>query len=35
VFALLMRVGMIPERVCEECADIARRHPALAEGRAA
>jgi hypothetical protein len=27
-FALLMRAGVIPERVCEECADITRRHPA-------
>jgi hypothetical protein len=26
VFAVLMRVGLIPERVCQECADIARRH---------
>jgi hypothetical protein len=26
VFALLMKVGLIPERVCQECADIARRH---------
>ena len=25
VFALLMRAGLIPERVCEECADIWRR----------
>ena len=25
VFALLMRAGVIPERVCEECADIWRR----------
>ena len=25
VFALLMRVGVIPERVCIECADLSRR----------
>jgi len=25
VFALLMRVGVIPERICVECADISRR----------
>jgi hypothetical protein len=24
LFALLMRVGVIPERICEECADISR-----------
>ncbi|HEX7609070.1 MAG TPA: DUF4395 domain-containing protein [Solirubrobacteraceae bacterium] len=29
-FALLMRVGVIPERVCAECADISRRAPARA-----
>jgi hypothetical protein len=25
VFALLMRTGLIPESVCEECADVSRR----------
>jgi hypothetical protein len=25
IFALLMRIGLIPESVCEECADISRR----------
>jgi hypothetical protein len=25
IFAVLMRAGIIPERVCEECADISRR----------
>jgi hypothetical protein len=28
VFALLMRAGIVPERVCLECADISRRLPA-------
>ena len=31
-FALLMRAGVIPARVCEECADVTRRHPQLARG---
>ena len=31
VFALLMRAGVIPESVCEECADISRRHPQLSD----
>jgi len=31
VFSLLMRVGIIPESVCEECADLSKRHPQLAE----
>jgi len=30
VFAALMQIGLIPERVCPECADLSRRHPALA-----
>jgi hypothetical protein len=25
LFALLMRAGIVPERVCPECADISRR----------
>ena len=25
VFALLMRIGLVPASVCEECADISRR----------
>ena len=29
-FSLLMRVGVIPESMCEECADLSRRHPELA-----
>ncbi len=29
-FALLMRAGVIPESVCEECADLTGRHPGLA-----
>lgn len=31
VFSLLMRVGIIPESVCEECADLSNRHPQLAD----
>ena len=27
MFALLMRTGVVPERVCLECADISRRNP--------
>jgi hypothetical protein len=34
VFAVLMGIGVIPERVCLECADLSRRHLAPA-GRAA
>jgi len=30
VFARLMKLGVIPESVCEECADLSRRHPDLA-----
>lgn len=30
IFGLLMRVGLIPQSVCEECADLSRRHPQLA-----
>ncbi len=29
-FAVLMRIGLIPESVCEECADLSLRHPDLA-----
>ena len=29
-FALLMKVGVIPESVCLECADLTVRHPGLA-----
>jgi Domain of unknown function (DUF4395) len=29
-FSALMRVGVIPEHVCEACADISRRHRDLA-----
>ena len=31
VFSLLMRAGIIPESVCEECADLTRRHPQLSD----
>jgi hypothetical protein len=35
VFGLLMKAGVIPERVCLECADLSLRHPKLvADGRA-
>jgi hypothetical protein len=30
IFALLMRLGLIPESVCEACTDISRRRPARA-----
>ena len=29
IFALLMRAGIIPERVCQECADVTRRRPTV------
>jgi hypothetical protein len=29
IFALLMRMGVIPTSVCEECGDLSRRHPDL------
>ena len=29
IFAVLMRLGLIPEAVCQECADLGRRHPTL------
>jgi hypothetical protein len=29
-FAVLMRIGIIPESICLECADLSRRHPQLA-----
>lgn len=32
LFALLMRVGAVPRAVCEECADITRRHPSTFGG---
>jgi hypothetical protein len=28
-FTVLMRVGLVPERVCAACADITLRHPEL------
>ena len=31
VFSLLMRIGIIPESACEECADLSRRHDQLAD----
>lgn len=33
VFAGLMRLGIIPAGVCEECADLSRRHPDLRPAR--
>ena len=33
VFAVLMRVGVIPESVCEECNDLSLRIPGLTAGR--
>ncbi len=33
VFNQLMRIGLIPESVCVECADLTRRHPGLAAPR--
>jgi len=30
VFGLLMKWGVVPESVCEACADLTRRHPELA-----
>ncbi len=32
IFAVLMRVGVIPESVCEECNDIWRRDPQVGAG---
>ncbi len=32
VFALLMRAGVIPASVCQECGDLSRRHPSLTAG---
>jgi hypothetical protein len=34
-FALLMKAGLIPEEVCEACADISLRHPQLSRARTA
>lgn len=35
IFAILMRIGVMPESVCEDCADFARRNARLeAEGQA-
>lgn len=31
IFGFLMRRGVIPETICEDCADISRRIPALAD----
>ena len=33
IFALLMRVGVVPESVCEACNDLSRRQPSLSAGR--
>jgi hypothetical protein len=32
-FGLLMKAGVIPESVCEECADLSLRHPELSADR--
>ncbi len=32
-FALLMKAGVIPEHVCEACADLSLRHPSLTASR--
>ena len=31
VFSLLIRIGIVPESVCEECADPSKRHTRLAD----
>jgi hypothetical protein len=31
IFARLMKFGIIPESVCEDCADITRRYPQMAQ----
>lgn len=33
VFAVLMRVGIVPETVCEECNDLSLRIPGLSQAR--
>jgi hypothetical protein len=33
-FAVLMRLGVVPESVCLECSDLSLRHPELAADRA-
>jgi Domain of unknown function (DUF4395) len=35
VFGLLMRTGMVPDEICEACADLSLRHPELSKGQAA
>jgi hypothetical protein len=35
LFGLLMRAGLVPESVCEECSDLRVRHPELAVSRGA
>jgi hypothetical protein len=35
VFALLMQAGLVPDEVCEACADLSLRHPELSSGHAA
>lgn len=29
IFGLLMKTGIVPEKVCQECADLSLRHPEL------
>ena len=33
VFAVLMRLGVIPESICQDCADLSRRYPELSAPR--
>jgi hypothetical protein len=35
VFGLLMRTGLVPDEVCEACADLSLRHPELPRHRVA
>lgn len=34
VFRLLMQTGVVPDAVCEACADVSLRHPELSSGQA-
>ena len=33
IFGILMRLGVIPHSVCEECGDLSRRYPELSKSR--
>lgn len=35
IFALLMKVGLVPASICEECRDLRLRHPELARSQEA